>query len=101
WGNPSHLVSLAKALRAQHDEDKLYLLVAKSNSGYFTYDGIETGGERVCVEIETELAAIKERGGNITKLSVVGYSMGGLFARYALGLLEAKGILESLECLVG
>lgn len=92
--------SVAKALRAQYGEDELYLLVAKRNTGNFTYDGIETGGERVCVEIEEELAAIKARGGQITKLSVVGYSLGGLVARYAIGLLHAKGVLDKLECMV-
>ncbi|KAH8893412.1 DUF676-domain-containing protein [Thozetella sp. PMI_491] len=99
WGNPNHLTNIAKALRAQHSEDKLYILGAKRNSGWFTYDGIELGGERVCLEIEEELQAIERRGGKITKLSIVGYSLGGLVARYAIGLLYAKGILDNLECM--
>jgi hypothetical protein len=94
------LTSVAKALRAAHPPDKLYLLVAKSNSGNFTYDGIERGGERVCLEIEEELEAIKAKGGKITKLSVVGYSLGGLVARYAIGLLGAKGMLDEVEPVV-
>ncbi|KAI1850729.1 hypothetical protein JX265_004440 [Neoarthrinium moseri] len=97
WGNPSHMKSVAKALRAEHPADKLYLLVAKRNTGSFTYDGIERGGERVCLEIEEELEAIKRKGGKITKLSVVGYSLGGLVARYAVGLLGAKGVLDEVE----
>lgn len=97
WGNPVHMRSIAKALRAAYSEDKLYLLVAKRNSGSFTYDGIELGGERVCLEIEEELETIRKKGGNITKLSIVGYSLGGLVARYAVGLLYAKGILDQLE----
>ncbi len=75
------------------------ILVAQSNSGYHTYDGIETGGERLCREVEEELAAVRARGGRIAKLSVVGYSMGGLVARYALGLLHARGVLDELECM--
>ncbi|KAI1484982.1 putative serine esterase-domain-containing protein [Biscogniauxia mediterranea] len=97
WGNPNHMKSIAKALRATHSEDKLYILAAKRNSGSFTYDGIERGGERVCLEIEEELELIKSKGGNITKLSIVGYSLGGLVARYAVGLLYAKGILDQVE----
>jgi hypothetical protein len=93
--------NVAKSLRARFPEDKLHLLLAKRNSGSFTYDGIELGGERVAAEIEEELEAIKNKGGNITKLSIVGYSLGGLIARYAVGLLFAKGILDSLECMVG
>ncbi|KUI62666.1 hypothetical protein VP1G_09794 [Cytospora mali] len=99
WGNPIHMASVAKALRAKHPADKLYILCAKRNSGSFTYDGIELGGERVCLEIEEELRAIEARGGKIKKLSVVGYSLGGLVARYAIGLLYAKGVLDNLECM--
>lgn len=89
--------SIAKALRATHSQDDLYILVAARNSGSFTYDGVELGGERVCVEIEEELEKIRNRGGKITRLSIVGYSLGGLVARYAVGLLHAKGIFDQVE----
>ncbi|KAK1754494.1 putative serine esterase-domain-containing protein [Echria macrotheca] len=99
WGNPEHMGSIAKKLREQYPPDQVYILVAKRNSGSFTYDGVELGGERVCVEIEEELELIKSRGGRINKLSVVGYSLGGLVARYAIGLLHARGVLDDLECM--
>ena len=92
--------TIAKALRSQHSPDELYLLIAKRNSGSFTYDGIELGGERVCAEIEEELRLIESQGGKVKKLSIVGYSMGGLVSRYAVGLLHAKGLLDGLECTV-
>jgi hypothetical protein len=94
------MASLAKALRAQYPPDKVYILVAKRNSGSFTYDGIECGGERVCLEIEEELEVIQSKGGHIKKLSIVGYSLGGLVARYAIGLLYARGVLDTVECMV-
>ncbi|KAI1443453.1 DUF676-domain-containing protein [Annulohypoxylon stygium] len=97
WGNPNHMKSVAKALRETYSEDELYLLVAKRNSDSFTYDGIERGGERVCLEIEEELEKVRNKGGKITKLSIVGYSLGGLVARYAIGLLEMRGILREVE----
>ncbi|KAF3762898.1 DUF676-domain-containing protein [Cryphonectria parasitica EP155] len=99
WGNPNHMASIAKALRAKHPADKLYILCAKRNSGSFTYDGAELGGERVCLEIQEELQAIERRGGKIRRLSIIGYSHGGLVARYAIGLLYAKGTLDELECM--
>ncbi|KAG7129083.1 Lipid droplet phospholipase 1 like protein [Verticillium longisporum] len=115
WGNPNHMANIAKSLRSQYPADKLYLLLAKRNSGSFTYDGIERGGERVCAEIEEEIGSIEKRGGSITKISIVGYSLGGLVARYAIsivgyslgglvaryavGLLYAKGLLDKLECM--
>ncbi|KAI0383168.1 DUF676-domain-containing protein [Hypomontagnella monticulosa] len=97
WGNPNHMISVAKALRDQYPEEKLYLLAAKRNSGSFTYDGVERGGERVCLEIEEELESIRNRGGSIKKLSIVGYSLGGLVARYAVGLLEMRGVFRQVE----
>ncbi|GAB1314017.1 Serine esterase-domain-containing protein [Madurella fahalii] len=99
WGNPNHMASIAKILRNQYPPGELYILVAKRNSGSFTYDGIELGGERVCLEIEEELELIKSKGGNIKKISIVGYSLGGLVARYAIGLLFARGVLDGLECM--
>ena len=69
----------------------------KRNAGTFTSDGIELGGERVAYEIEECLDALAAEGYNIRKLSVVGYSLGGLVGRYAIGLLEARGWLDKLE----
>ena len=94
------MASVAKSLRSQYPADQLYILNAKRNSGSFTYDGIELGGERLCVEIEEELQVIESKGGKIKKLSFVGYSLGGLVARYAVGVLYAKGILDQFECMV-
>ncbi|KAF4467957.1 lipase serine esterase [Fusarium albosuccineum] len=99
WGNPNHMLNIAKTLREEYSRDELYLLLAKQNSGSFTYDGIERGGERVCAEIEGEMRKIEKEGGKITKLSIVGYSLGGLVSRYAVGLLYAKGTLDTVECM--
>ncbi|KAL8845055.1 MAG: hypothetical protein Q9176_000727 [Flavoplaca citrina] len=97
WGTPSHLDYLAKSLREKHPEDKLNVLVAKSNSGSYTYDGIETGGERVTQEVEELLNEFIQGGTPIAKLSIVGYSLGGLIARYAIGLLYSKGWFETIK----
>ncbi|KAF5988567.1 hypothetical protein FBULB1_1443 [Fusarium bulbicola] len=99
WGNPTHMRNVAKVLRDRYSEERLYILPAEKNCGNFTYDGIEIGGERVCAEIEAKLRSIREQGGKISKLSIVGYSLGGLVSRYAVGLLYAKGILDDLECM--
>ncbi|KAG8418411.1 hypothetical protein J3458_005828 [Metarhizium acridum] len=99
WGNPDHMRNVAKSLRSLYPSSELRLLFAKRNIGSFTYDGIERGGERICSEIEEELRAVEDSGGKITKISIVGYSLGGLVCRYAIGLLYAKGILDQLECM--
>ncbi|RLL98237.1 hypothetical protein CFD26_105356 [Aspergillus turcosus] len=97
WGNPSHLDYLAASLRERYGEDRLYILAAKGNCGNFTYDGIELGGERLAHEIEDTLDTLEAEGVHIKKLSVTGYSLGGLVARYALGLLHARGWFDKLE----
>ncbi|CAI7643208.1 unnamed protein product [Penicillium crustosum] len=97
WGNPSHLDYVASALRDRYGSDGLYILCPTANSGNYTYDGIELCGERVVHEIEETLESLAEKGQKITKISVVGYSLGGLIARYAIGLLNARGWLDKLE----
>jgi pimeloyl-ACP methyl ester carboxylesterase len=100
WGNPSHLDFCTSSLRAAFPDNKLKILVAKSNAGNFTYDGIELGAERVVSEIEHELEDCQEKGIKITRISLVGYSLGGLVARYVIGLLEAKGLFEKIAPVV-
>jgi Putative serine esterase (DUF676) len=73
------------------------LLACKRNSDNYTYDGIEVGGERVAQEIEDELKDLEAKGAHITKLSVVGYSLGGLIARYCIGLLFSRGWFDQLK----
>jgi hypothetical protein len=97
WGSPKHLGYLTSALREKYSEDKVHILVAARNSGSFTYDGIELGGERVTQEIEQTLEELARRGQVIKKLSITGYSLGGLVARYAIGLLYHKGWFDRLE----
>jgi hypothetical protein len=97
WGNPNHLTYLSAALREKYPQDQLHILAVKRNAGSFTYDGIELGGERVTQEIEDTLEELARNGQVIRKLSVVGYSLGGLVARYAIGLLYHKGWFDKLE----
>ncbi|KKZ62752.1 hypothetical protein EMCG_02862 [[Emmonsia] crescens] len=95
-GNPSHFDYIAGAIRDKHG-DTLYILAVKRNAGTLTYDGIERGGERVAHEIEEALETLYDQGYDIRKLSIVGYSLGGLVARYAIGLLYAKGYFDKIQ----
>ena len=90
WGNPSHLNHLSTSLRKAYSEDQLHILVAKSNATNLTYDGIELGGERTTHEIEAKIEELETQGRKITKLSIVGYSLGGLVARYTIGIESAR-----------
>jgi esterase/lipase len=61
---------------------------------------MDTGGERVAEEVEQKIAELSESGHDITKISVVGYSLGGLIARYVIGLLFHRGIFEKIQPVV-
>jgi len=100
WGNPEHLKYVSTTLSERFHDDKLHVLVAKRNAGSFTYDGVNTGGERVAEEVEGKLEELAESGHDITKISVVGYSLGGLIARYAIGLLFHRGVFEKIQPVV-
>lgn len=69
---------------------------AKRNTGSLTYDGIEILAERCVKEVEEVLDQLARDGHSITKFSIVGYSLGGLVARYAIGLLYHKGYFETI-----
>lgn len=88
---------LASALRDKYHDDVLHILVAKTNSDTFTYDGIDLGAERVTQEIETYIHDLEKDGCHVKKLSVVGYSLGGLVARYAIGLLYSNGWFDKVQ----
>lgn len=95
YGQPSHLDYIASALREKHG-DQFLILAVERNTGNLTYDGIELGGERVALEIEESIEKFSSQGYNIKKLSIVGYSLGGLISRYAIGLLYSRGYFDKI-----
>ena len=74
---------LKDTLQKQYPADRLHVLVATTLSDNKTYDGADVGGERVANEIEEKIAELEEDGYDVTKISVTGYSFGGLISRYA------------------
>ncbi|KAK6339150.1 hypothetical protein TWF718_008573 [Orbilia javanica] len=96
WGNPSHMQYLAESLKSRYDDSQLIVHVAARNSGNYTYDGIELGGERLAAEIEELLEDFADKGVIIRKFSIVGYSLGGLVSRYVVGVLYAKGVFKKI-----
>ncbi|KAJ9614005.1 hypothetical protein H2200_002141 [Cladophialophora chaetospira] len=97
WGNPNHVNYLAKALRDRYSDDQLVILACRRNLGSLTYDGIEVGAERVAREIEEALEELGRDGHKITQFSIIGYSLGGLVARYVIGLLHFKGLFDRMS----
>jgi uncharacterized alpha/beta hydrolase family protein len=57
-------------------------------------------GEQVGQEILEEIESLCSRGYQIKQLSFVGYSLGGLVARYGIGLFESMGIFKDIQPVV-
>jgi len=65
------------------DATKMHVHVSQANAFVKTFDGIDVCGERLADEIR-DLAKARP---NLKYLSVIGHSLGGLIARYAIGAL--------------
>ncbi|KAI7155951.1 DUF676-domain-containing protein [Hortaea werneckii] len=97
WGNPVHLHHLRDTLLEQHAASGLHVFTPQSNKDNFTYDGIDVGAERITTEIEDEIRRLQNLGAPLSKISIAGYSLGGLIARYVVGLLHKNGVFETLQ----
>ena len=51
-------------------------------------------------EIEDEIERLKNKGVNVSKMSFVGYSLGGVVGRFAVGLLYHKGYFNKIKPMV-
>ncbi|KAJ0981852.1 hypothetical protein J5N97_010107 [Dioscorea zingiberensis] len=72
----------AKHFVKRYPED-LIVHCSECNCSTATFDGIDVMGERLAKEV----ISVVERRPELQKISFVGHSLGGLIARYAIGLL--------------
>ncbi|KAG6828736.1 hypothetical protein H0H92_006924 [Tricholoma furcatifolium] len=100
WGNPDHLSELKRIITETYasssDGIQLEVLVAEKNRDFTTFDGIDWGGERVAKEVFDRVEELKKDGRTVSKFSVTGYSLGGLVARYVVGILHQRGFFENV-----
>ncbi|KAF5362471.1 hypothetical protein D9756_002304 [Leucocoprinus leucothites] len=102
WGNPGHLAALERTIKEKYaepnkDGEELEVLLPKSNENVATYDGIDWGGERVADEVCDRVEELAKEEKVVVKLSITGYSLGGLVARYMLGILEHRKFFAKVE----
>ncbi|KAF8347847.1 putative serine esterase-domain-containing protein [Amanita rubescens] len=101
WGNPGHLAELSRVILdtypAPVDDMELQVLVAETNRDDSTYDGIDWGAERVAQEIFKKVEELEGIGKQVKRLSITGYSLGGLIGRYLVGILFQRGFFEKVE----
>lgn len=88
---------IEKNCAPSQESDSIVVYKTGSHSGYKTYDGIDVNGKRVSDEILAETLRLESLGHNVTKFSLIGYSMGGLVSRYAIGILYRHKYFESVQ----
>ncbi|THH03474.1 hypothetical protein EW145_g6225 [Phellinidium pouzarii] len=107
WGNPEHLAEMSRIIKEtkglSHSSGKsdanieLDVLLAQTNRDESTYDGIDWGGERVADEVDARVREIETSGGKVVKFSISGYSLGGLVARYVIGILLRRSFFKAVQ----
>ncbi|GAK65628.1 DUF676-domain-containing protein [Moesziomyces antarcticus] len=73
-------------------DTRLVVHNSSANAADHTYDGIDWCAERLVAEIYAQITALEYDEARVTKLSLVGYSLGGLVVRYAAGLMYLDGV---------
>ncbi|CAL1714629.1 unnamed protein product [Somion occarium] len=105
WGNPGHLAEMKRIYTETlcpsdsprgPNSETVHILVVETNTESSTYDGIDWGGERVAEEIRAESKRLEAEGKTVTRFSVTGYSLGGLIARYVIGILHQQQFFDKV-----
>ncbi|KAI0091664.1 putative serine esterase-domain-containing protein [Irpex rosettiformis] len=104
WGNPGHLAEMDRIyneIRGKEDSigpsgERLHTMLPQTNKEAGTYDGVDWCGERVAEEVLEEVKKLEDEGKTVTRISVTGYSLGGLIVRYLIGVLHQRKFFEKV-----
>lgn len=88
---------MAEALTKEFTDTPTLVHVARENSGFKTFDGITLGADRLFHELFALLEKLTQDNVKVTKISFVGYSLGGIYARYLIGMLEEVDFFDHVE----
>jgi len=58
---------------------------------------VDWGGERVAKEVVDTVKELESGGDHVVRFSATGYSLGGLIARYCIGVLHQQGFFDNVE----
>lgn len=83
---------MTSILRDTLPSEEFIVHASSHNEKFKTFDGVKLGSYRVYLELLDYL----EKHPSVTHISIVGYSMGGLYARCMVGLMESTGLFERL-----
>lgn len=99
WGGANHLKAADEMVQScvSSPNEEIHTIRPKTSSLFKTYDGIEMIGDRMLVEIIAKINDLHGENVVVTKISFIGYSLGGLVSRYVIGELEKKKIFDDIE----
>ncbi|ETV99976.1 hypothetical protein H310_07427 [Aphanomyces invadans] len=94
-GSPKDYASLQPILASVLQDEGVHVVASQSNCKDFstTHDGIDLGGVRLADEVEMLVAQCPK----LQKISFIGHSLGGLYVRYCIGVLYARGFFVNIE----
>ncbi|WVF66937.1 hypothetical protein IAT40_001680 [Kwoniella sp. CBS 6097] len=79
-----------RARRFGGDGVETVVYLPKGIKGARTWDGIDVCAQRIADEVDSEIERLQDEGKDVIGFSVMGYSLGGLIARYLIGMLHAR-----------
>ncbi|TPX40013.1 hypothetical protein SeLEV6574_g06858 [Synchytrium endobioticum] len=98
WGVPNHFKVMLKHMEEVHSLTEIRILNSDVSVGFQTYAGVDQCGERLVSSIEARIAALaKSDAAAVTRISFIGYSLGGLINRYAVGRLYAQHFFDAVR----
>lgn len=99
WGNPAHVEFLAQYVKKTLGKKaSVRVWNSRCNVARLTYDGVDACGDRLSQEILQVCSQLEGTGqGTVSKLTLIGYSLGGLIVRYAAGRLYADRFFDKVE----
>lgn len=101
WGTPNHMNSIERAVKRLLQgvlPEKVVTIKPSSFRSWKTYDGIMRCAQRAVADLLFEMEALGvTNGAKVTKISIVGYSLGGLILRCIIGILEDLGFFAEVE----
>lgn len=92
FGRKGHMESMHLTLEKALPVDTCIVYSSHCNELLSTFDGIEMGAMRIFHEL---MHFVNKN--PVSRISIVGYSMGGLWARYLVGLLQDCGFFDSVQ----
>lgn len=97
WGVSNHMNAIVNSIREKFGQG-VVIQNSRVNTFFNTYHGIDQCGRRLHTEVLNCIGDYNalHAPDNISSISFIGYSAGGLIARYCVGLLHAEGFFDKV-----